>query len=102
MSFSQPRLTCTCSWNTADDTKLKFQDGGLPCVFCPVNVLGELKVVNTSVTNGWCEIDAFEDVFTIDRAIELVDVAVKQSRPFYLAVGLHKVHCSSPSNRSLT
>ena len=78
-------------WNTADDTSAKFQDGGLPCVPCPIDLAKYvLKDKNVSVVNDWCEIDAYEDTLTVHQAIKTMREA--KDRHFYLAVGLHKPH----------
>jgi hypothetical protein len=79
-------------WNTADDGKAKFQDGGLPCVPCPIDIESreKHKNVTTSIGNEFCAIDAYEDTFSINDAIRLMRAAA--SKPFYLAVGLHKPH----------
>lgn len=79
-------------WNTAD-YNVSFQDGGLPCVFCPVDIRhylpGALNAA-TSVANEFCEIDAYEDTLSVDDGIQLLRRA--RSEHFYLAVGLHKPH----------
>lgn len=80
-------------WNTADDTKIKFEDGGLPCVPCPVDVSHYLFKTNTSIANEFCQIDAFEDSLTIDSAITQLRRAAREgAKGFYLGVGLHKPH----------
>jgi hypothetical protein len=82
--------------NTADLPKAKFQDGGLPCFPCPIDIEHYLHVgdVNVSVINEMCEIDAYEDTLTIDGAIRKMKHAVSAGKHFYLAVGMHKVSCS--------
>lgn len=42
-------------WNTADNPKAKFQDGGLPCVFCRIDIESKIKKLNvtTSVANEY-------------------------------------------------
>eukprot|EP01065_Artemidia_motanka_P017171 TRINITY_DN2070_c0_g1_i1.p1 TRINITY_DN2070_c0_g1~~TRINITY_DN2070_c0_g1_i1.p1 ORF type:complete len:438 (+),score=136.17 TRINITY_DN2070_c0_g1_i1:333-1646(+) len=85
-------------WNTADDPKASFQDGGLPCVPCPVDVKHYLHPyipwvdANVSVATEWCKIDALEDTMTVDHAVRLMRTAVSKQRFFYLGVGLHKPH----------
>ena len=72
-------------WNTADDTKIKFEDGGLPCVPCPVDVSHYLFKTNTSIANEFCQIDAFEDSLTIDSAITQLRRAAREgAKGFYL------------------
>ena len=44
-------------------------DGGLPCVFCPVDVESKLHLVNTSVANEFCELDASEDTKSVKQAV---------------------------------
>ena len=80
-------------WNTADDPHAKFQDGGLPCIPCPVEVIGRLmpKKYHIDVETEICEIDAYEDTFTISKAVEFLKKSVR-GRHFYLGVGLHKPH----------
>jgi iduronate 2-sulfatase len=46
---------------------------------------------NTSIGNEFCEIDAFEDTFSVDEAITLLKKVGKADN-FYLAVGMHKPH----------
>jgi len=84
-------------WNTADDPKIipsEYQDGGLPCVFCPVDIEAHLPWPftgpPTSIGNEFCAIDALEDTLTVDDAIKLLRAAA--NKPFYLAVGMHKPH----------
>eukprot|EP00041_Stephanoeca_diplocostata_P030796 m.940886 g.940886 ORF g.940886 m.940886 type:complete len:465 (-) comp23830_c1_seq4:363-1757(-) len=80
-------------WNTADQNTTKFQDGGLPCVPCPVDIDHYVFKANISVANEFCEIDAYEDTLSIDDAISMLNKAVDSgSSPFYVAVGLHKPH----------
>eukprot|EP00656_Telonema_subtile_P001035 TRINITY_DN10496_c0_g1_i1.p1 TRINITY_DN10496_c0_g1~~TRINITY_DN10496_c0_g1_i1.p1 ORF type:complete len:530 (+),score=91.34 TRINITY_DN10496_c0_g1_i1:188-1777(+) len=80
-------------WNTADYPKdFKFQDGGLPCVFCPVDIAGHVFKANLSVANDHCPIDALEDTLSVSHGIELMQQAKKQGKNFYLAVGMHKPH----------
>jgi len=86
-------------WNTADDPHAKFQDGGLPCIFCSVDIAGRVLHGNVSVANEFCQIDAVEDTITVDLAVkhlEAIAFAVSESTsalpPFYLAVGVHKPH----------
>lgn len=69
-------------------------DGGLPCVFCPIDIAGRLKKngTNVSVANEFCAIDAYEDSLTVDHAITLLRQARADNAFFYLAVGLHKPH----------
>ena len=79
-------------WNTAD-TNISFQDGGLPCAFCPVDMRHYLlpKSVNVTVANEFCTVDAYEDTLTVERAITLLrDAVITKKQYFYLAVGLHK------------
>lgn len=49
-----------------------------------------------AVETCWCEIEATEDVLTVDRALSLLDIAERDyknhGKLFYLAVGLHKPH----------
>lgn len=80
-------------WNTADNPNATFQDGGLPCVFCPVDIDNRLFHGNVSIANEFCEIDAIEDTLTVTAAVKhLRAIASSQdSTPFYLAVGVHKV-----------
>ena len=78
-------------WNTADDTNASFQDGGLPCIPCLIDIKGYLfHDANISVVDDYCEGDALEDTFTVSDAIRLLRKV--GSKPFYLAVGLHKPH----------
>ena len=57
-------------WNTADDPTASFQDGGLPCVPCAIDVEARLfHNVNVSIANDFCEVDAFEDALTVDDAL---------------------------------
>ena len=80
-------------WNTADDPNAKFQDGGLPCVFCAIDVESRLfpKHFNTTVADEFCAIDALEDTFSGDEAIALLR-KVPEDKFFYLALGMHKPH----------
>lgn len=81
-------------WNTADDPEGKFQDGGLPCIFCPIDIEGHVfHDPNVSVATEFCEIDAVEDTVTVTHAVkQLRAIASSASTaPFYLAVGVHKV-----------
>eukprot|EP00966_Prymnesium_polylepis_P194305 4504302-Prymnesium_polylepis.1 len=78
-------------WNTADDPNLNFQDGGLPCVPCIIDLRHYIfGYKNTTVVTDWCETDAYEDVLTVDMALRMLRSA--QGKHFYLAVGLHKPH----------
>lgn len=81
-------------WNTADYVNASFQDGGLPCVFCPVDIESVIKKLNVSATvaNEYCEIDAYEDTATVQHAIALLKQLKLLGQPFYLGVGLHKPH----------
>eukprot|EP00937_MAST-01D_sp_MAST-1D-sp2_P005350 g5350.t1 len=90
-------------WNTADHTSSKgcnktgpasaSCDGGLPCFFCPIDILAKLdKKTKVSVQNEWCTVDAVEDSETVNKAVRLLRAAAKARTPFYLAVGLHKPH----------
>ena len=80
-------------WNTADDPTASFQDGGLPCVPCAIDVEARLfHNVNVSIANEFCETDAFEDALTVDDALALLRGAHARGAHFYLAVGLHKPH----------
>ena len=80
-------------WNTADDPTASFQDGGLPCVPCAIDVEARLfHNVNVSIANDFCEVDAFEDALTVDDALALLRGAHARGAHFYLAVGLHKPH----------
>jgi len=80
-------------WNSADNGDAKFQDGGLPCIPCPVDIRGYLFKDNVSIANEFCAIDADEDALTVDKAIAyLRDLSKAPARPFYLAVGMHKPH----------
>ena len=70
-------------------------DGGLPCVFCPVDIAGQLGEVNVTVANEFCELDAAEDDKTVQKSVALLRLAARQRaagtlRQFYLAVGMHK------------
>ena len=80
-------------WNTADDPHAKFQDGGLPCFFCPIDIEGKLfpKRINVSVGNEFCTVDAYEDTLSVARAVKLLD-QVPAGKFFYLALGMHKPH----------
>jgi iduronate 2-sulfatase len=79
-------------WNTAD-TNISFQDGGLPCFPCPIDLRKYLlNDVNVTVANEYCSVDAEEDTLTVDHAIKLLKEAVGKDQLFYLAVGLHKPH----------
>lgn len=81
-------------WNDADRKIIptKYKDGGLPCVFCPVDIKSRIphSGVNTTVANEYCAIDAYEDTLTVRHAIDLLRAA--RHEHFYLAVGLHKPH----------
>ncbi|KAK3266230.1 hypothetical protein CYMTET_25131 [Cymbomonas tetramitiformis] len=49
------------------------------------------------VRTCWCEVEAVEDILTVDHALELMDFAAfdfhsPMNKNFYLAVGLHKPH----------
>ena len=80
-------------WNTADDPTASFQDGGLPCVPCAIDVEARLfHNGNVSIANEFCETDAFEDALTVDDALALLRGAHARGAHFYLAVGLHKPH----------
>lgn len=80
-------------WNTADDPHFFFQDGGLPCLPCLVDIEHYLfHNVNVSVADEDCTTDALEDVFTVDRAVEMLTNVSKTGQQFYLGVGLHKPH----------
>jgi iduronate 2-sulfatase len=80
-------------WNTADNPNSTFQDGGLPCLFCPIDIESRIfpKRFNTSVANEFCPVDALEDTFSVDEAIALLR-KVPADKFFYLAVGMHKPH----------
>lgn len=81
-------------WNTANRKVIprEYQDGGLPCVFCPIDIAAHIphSGVNTTVANEYCDIDAYEDTLTVSHAIELLRGA--KDKQFYLAVGFHKPH----------
>jgi iduronate 2-sulfatase len=100
-------------WNTADLPQAvhacagKAQsakcDGGLPCVPCPIDIQNGFDKWrsghgnNVSVANEFCEIDAVEDIRTVEHAIahlrgEAVAAAVAAGLPWYLGVGMHKPH----------
>ena len=81
-------------WNTADDPNAKFQDGGLPCFFCNIDILSRLfpKKYNTSVADEFCDVDAYEDVLSVWNGVELLKKHVPKDKFFYLAVGMHKPH----------
>ena len=70
-------------------------DGGLPCVFCPIDVKAQMKLANTTVANEFCELDAKEDTETVTAAIGLLRRAAAARSFFYLAVGLHSEPCTS-------
>jgi|EP01047_Picozoa_sp_COSAG01_P057733 hypothetical protein len=59
-------------------------DGGLPCVFCPVDIASHLpgSRVNISVANEFCELDAKEDSDTVDDAITQLRAAAAAGRFF--------------------
>jgi iduronate 2-sulfatase len=80
-------------WNTADDSNATFQDGGLPCVFCPIDIAARLfpTKFNTTVANEFCNIDAYEDELSVWNAIQQLQT-VPANKFFYLAVGMHKPH----------
>ena len=59
---------------------------GVQCVPC------HDRSFKSNVTNDWCEIEALDDRFTIDVAIDLYEGWNASAAPFYLAVGLHKPH----------
>ena len=60
---------------------------GVQCIPC------HRQDFDSNVTNDFCEIEALDDRFTIDVAIELYDSwSETEAVPFYLAVGLHKPH----------
>ena len=80
-------------------------DGGLPCVFCPIDIASHLpgSDVNVTVANEFCELDAREDDATVAKATALLRLAAEKIKTvglmqFYLAVGLHKPHmpCAPP------
>lgn len=81
-------------WNTADDPKIpsEFQDGGLPCVPCAVDIEHYVFGKPISVATEMCETDAFEDTFTIERAVHFLQAAASSGKQWYLGVGLHKPH----------
>ena len=64
------RIPC---WNTADDPTASFQDGGLPCVPCAIDVEARLfHNVNLSIANEFCETAAFEAALTVDDGLALL------------------------------
>lgn len=79
-------------WNTADDPNATFQDGGLPCIPCLIDIEHYLLKTPISVANEMCNTDAYEDTLTVDVAIDMLRNASVSGTPFYLAVGLHKPH----------
>lgn len=83
-------------WNTADNPSASFQDGGLPCVPCAIDIAAHLpiikKFVNVTVGDDYCTTDAYEDTLTVAEARKLLRIAAKAATPFYLAVGVHKPH----------
>ena len=80
-------------WNTADDPTAHFQDGGLPCFFCKIDIESKVfpRRFNTTVANEFCTTDAYEDTLSIWNAIAQLQ-QVPREKYFYLAVGLHKPH----------
>lgn len=82
-------------WNTADNPNNTFQDGGLPCFFCKIDLLSRIfpKLYNTTVANEFCTVDAYEDELSVMNAIQqLKQVVAQKNKYFYLAVGMHKPH----------
>jgi iduronate 2-sulfatase len=79
-------------WNTAGRKWIpdKWQDGGLPCVPCLVDIKHYTVGGNISVANEFCATDAEEDTQTVNHAIDLLRQVADQH--FYLAVGMHKPH----------
>lgn len=77
-------------WNTGDQEIIDFQDGGLPCVFCPADIKSYVFGANNSVATDWCELDAYEDTLSVNEAIRMLRKA--KDKHFYLAVGMHKPH----------
>jgi iduronate 2-sulfatase len=80
-------------WNTADDPDAKFQDGGLPCFFCSIDIESHLfpKKFNTTVANEFCTTDAYEDTLSIWNGIQQLK-KVPKDKFFYLVIGMHKPH----------
>eukprot|EP00948_MAST-09A_sp_MAST-9A-sp1_P001036 g1036.t1 len=79
-------------WNTADDKNAKFKDGGLPCVPCLIDIEHYVFKKKTSIANEFCSTDAYEDTFSVSRAIKLMQKAVAMKKQFYLGLGFHKPH----------
>jgi iduronate 2-sulfatase len=97
LSWSEEALPYKNScWNTADNPKALFSDGGLPCIPCAKDLIQHIPIikhaVNVTVANDYCEIDAFEDTLTVSQAIGHLRRAAADGAAFYLAVGLHKPH----------
>jgi iduronate 2-sulfatase len=93
-SWSAPALPYkNPCWNTADDPAAPFQDGGLPCFFCKIDIESRLfpNKFNTTVANEFCTTDAYEDTLSIWNGIQQLK-QVPNDKFFYLAVGLHKPH----------
>lgn len=91
-------------WNTADNPNATWQDGGLPCIPCLADLEHYLLGAPISVTNELCDTDAYEDTFSVDRAVELLHNATSSGKQFYLGVGMHKPHIpyqASPADFAL-
>ena len=79
-------------------------DFGLSCVPC-VDTNGT-HIIPKCIDDGfgpgpvstcWCEVEAVEDILTVDKALNLLDIALDNykkdpSTGFYVAIGLHKPH----------